>query len=244
MKDSVFSQEPHKQFEFDERIASVFDDMLERSVPHYKETISLISDFCVYNMALLESSLDSSDTKPIIYDLGSSTGTMLLSLSQVLPHTRLIGIDSAKAMIDKSTLKAKAYSVDIDFIHTDVLTHDFLHSHIIIANYILQFIRPMQRPSLLAKIYNALIDNGVFIMSEKMISHDKVLDKQMIEHYLRYKMAQGYSKNEISKKREALENVLVPFSMDENIAMLKNVGFKSVEILYKWVNFATIIARK
>lgn len=240
MKDKIFTQDIGKQFEFDEQVASVFDDMLERSIPHYKEVLSLIVDFCSYTLESLPS-----QSNPLVYDLGSSTGTTLLALFQALPsHTHFIGIDNSQAMIDKALLKAQAYGANIDFICADLLQYDFLHSDIMIANYILQFIRPMQRTTLLQKIYHSLREGGIFILSEKMTSHHRILDRQMIERYMRYKQEQGYTKTEISKKREALENVLVPFSLEENIAMLKDIGFSGIEVLFKWVNFGTLIAKK
>lgn len=239
MKDRIFKQDIGKQFEFDAQVASVFDDMLERSIPHYKEVLGLIVDFCSY---ALESS---KSANPLVYDLGSSTGTTLLALSQALPpHTQFIGVDSSQAMVNKASLKAQAYDAKVDFVCADLLEYDFLHSDIVIANYSLQFIRPMQRPALLQKIYNTLSDDGILIVSEKMTSPHRILDRQMIERYVRYKKEQGYTKSEISKKREALENVLVPFSLEENIAMLREIGFSGIEVLFKWVNFGTLIAKK
>lgn len=236
MQDKIFTQNYNKQFEFDEQVASVFDDMIERSVPYYKDVLGLIVDFCKMNT-------DSINHSACIYDLGCSTGTTLLALSQVL-SCKFIGIDNSQAMLSKAILKAEAYGVDITFLCEDVLKHKFLPSSIVIANYIFQFIRPMQRDTLLQNIYNSLVDGGILIISEKMTSHNRMLDKQMIERYLRYKMEQGYTQNEISRKRQALENVLVPFSLEENITMLKNAGFSAIEVLFKWVNFGTIIAKK
>ena len=239
MKDRIFKQDIGKQFEFDAQVASVFDDMLERSIPHYKEVLGLIVDFCSYTLESSKSAI------PLVYDLGSSTGTTLLALSQALStHTRFIGIDSSQAMIDKASLKAQAYNANIEFICTDLLEYDFLHSDIVIANYSLQFIRPMQRPALLQKIYNALTEGGILIVSEKMTSHHRILDRQMIERYVRYKQEQGYTKTEISKKREALDNVLVPCSLEATIAMLNEIGVSGIEVLFKWVNFGTLIAKK
>lgn len=243
MRDEIFMQDIGKQFEFDEQVASVFDDMLERSVPHYKEVVGLIVDFCKMNIC--DNASVQSSQKALIYDLGSSTGTTLLALWQAMSgYAEFIGIDNSRAMIDRANLKAKAYGAEITFIHKDILAYEFLPCSCVIASYILQFIRPMQRQALLQNIYNALNVGGVFFLSEKMTSHHRILDRQMIERYLRYKMQQGYTQGEISKKREALENVLVPFSLEENINLLKNVGFVGVEVLFKWVNFGTIIAKK
>lgn len=242
MKDRIFTQDIGKQFEFDAQVANVFDDMLERSIPHYNDTLALIVDFTRAN---LPSIMHKKATNTLVYDLGTSTGTTLLALYQALPpSTRLIGIDNSFAMVQKATLKAKSHNANISFLCEDVLHFAFMPCHIVIANYILQFIRPLQRSMFLQKIYNALEDGGVLFVSEKIASTHRILDKQMIERYARYKMEQGYTHNEIAKKREALENVLIPFSLEENIAMLKEVGFSGVEVLYKWVNFSTIIAKK
>lgn len=102
----------------------------------------------------------------------------------------------------------------------------------------------MQREKLVQKIYESLNPKGVFIVSEKVMVEHKELDFKMIQYYLANKKKQGYSDFEIAKKREALENVLVPYSEAENRAMLLNAGFSCVETLFAWVNFRSFIAVK
>ena len=114
----------------------------------------------------------------------------------------------------------------------------------IISNYTLQFIRPLQREKLVNKIFKGLEKGGVFIFSEKVISSNRVLDKQYIDEYYEFKKTQGYSEYEISQKREALENVLIPYTEEENKKMILDAGFEHCETLFKWVNFATFIAIK
>lgn len=239
MKDDIFSKPPLKQFEFDEGVVSVFDDMINRSIPYYEQSLRLCVDFAINALAR-------SGNAGIVYDLGCSTGNFLLELSSRLQgdECSLVGIDSSAAMIDRARLKAKTYGKKIDFICGDFSDIKMADATVIIANYTMQFIRPMNRSCLIEKIFGAIKEDGIFIMSEKMTSPDKVLDKEMIQRYYLYKKEQGYSQNEITAKREALENVLVPYSLQENIQMLKNAGFKNVEVLFKWVNFASLIARK
>lgn len=236
MRDEIFKDKLEKQFEFDESVVSVFDDMIDRSVPFYREQISLIAHFA--SLALSEGGR--------VYDLGSSTGNVLFELYKSIPsHTELIGLDSSLAMIERARLKARAYEAcNIKFLHQDFLEYEFLPSEVMIASWTMQFVRPLMREKMMSKIYQSLEHNGIFLMSEKMVSSDKVLDRLMIERYHQYKATQGYSQIEINQKREALENVLVPYTQEENFSMLKNAGFKSVEILFKWVNFALLIARK
>lgn len=236
MRDQIFKNQIKKQFEFDESVVSVFDDMIDRSVPFYKEQISLIAHFA--SIALAQGGR--------AYDLGSSTGNVLFEISKrIAQNVQLIGLDSSNAMIERARLKARAYEAgNISFLHQDFLEYDFLECEVMIASWTMQFVRPLMREKMIQKIYQSLKSGGIFLISEKMLSADKVLDRLMIEKYYEYKTAQGYSQIEINQKREALENVLVPYTQDENFAMLKNAGFRSVEILFKWVNFALLIARK
>ena len=235
MRDKVFEKELDKKFEFDEAVASVFDDMLSRSVPFYKQVQELVIDFLALNLKQGDS----------VIDLGSSTGKFLINLNSKVKELKLIGIDNSKPMLKQSQNKAKAYGVDnIDFIYADMLDYDFSNFTAIISNYTLQFIRPLNRPKLVHKIYNGLKNNGYFIFSEKVVFEDKKLDKDVIDIYYDYKKKQGYSEYEIVQKREALENVLIPFTIKENVSMCKEAGFSSVDTLFQWGNFVTFIAKK
>jgi len=235
MTDKVFEKSITKQFEFDEEVASVFDDMLNRSVPFYKEMQRLTINFAL-------NYLEDEDN---VYDLGCSTASTLIELSK---HTskklNLIGIDNSEAMLARAENKCKAFGVDIKLLNKDLHNMDYPNAKLIITNYTLQFIRPLQREKLVKKIYEGLKPGGVFIFSEKVISSDKVLGKQYIDEYYEFKKTQGYSEYEISQKREALENVLIPYTEEENKNMITDAGFDHCETLFKWVNFATFIAIK
>lgn len=234
-KDTLFNNPPKQKFEFNETVASVFDDMLERSVPFYRESVRLIAEF-------VNKSVDEGDR---IYDLGSSTGTTLLEIHrQSSRKLELIGIDNAESMISRAEHKAAAFGAEIAFHLADLSTFPLKNAQIVLSNYTLQFIRPPERAVIVKKIYDSLNFGGLFIFSEKVISEDKILDKQMIDSYYAYKRAQGYSEMEIMQKREALENVLVPYSEQENRSMMEEAGFVHVETLLRWVNFGTWIARK
>jgi len=237
MKDKIFHKEDNiKQFEFDESVASVFDDMLLRSVPFYEEVMKL-------SISILHNELDDGD---VVVDLGSSTASFLLALENSLENKniRFIGIDNAKAMIEQAQKKAQAYGSNIEFILDDIFNFYLDNISVVSSFYTLQFIRPLQREKLIKKIYQSLKSGGIFIFSEKLITSHKKLDKQMIDIYYNHKKKQGYSDLEITRKREALENVLVPYTEDENKKMVLDAGFLHVETLFRWNNFALFIAYK
>jgi len=235
VKDIIFSKEIEKQFEFDEEVASVFDDMLERSVPFYKNILSLIAN-------LVEKNTKEND---IVCDLGCSTASTLLEIfNKTSSKLKLVGIDSSSAMIKKAKRKISAFGADIKLVQADFIKDNIPLSKVIIANYTLQFVRPSKREELIKKIYNSLENDGLFIFNEKIIYENKKLNKQMIDIYYDFKKQKGYSEYEISKKREALENVLIPYSDEENISLAKSAGFKNVNTIFKWANFACFIAKK
>ncbi|MGN8382407.1 carboxy-S-adenosyl-L-methionine synthase CmoA [Helicobacter pylori] len=246
MKDTLFNQSLNKRFCFDEKIAHVFDDMLERSIPYYHEMLNLGAYFIAQNLKenIYPKSLPKPLPKPLIYDLGCSTGNFFIALNQQIQQDiELIGIDSSMPMLKKAQEKLKDFN-NVRFECMDFLEVEFREASAFSLLFVLQFVRPMQREVLLKKIYNSLALNGVLLVGEKIMSEDRILDKQMIELYYLYKQNQGYSHNEIAFKREALENVLVPYSLKENIALLESVGFKHVEAVFKWVNFTLLVARK
>ena len=234
-KDKVFTEKIVKKFEFDEAVASVFDDMLSRSVPFYDEVRKLV-------ISLI---LSEQKEGMKVLDLGSSTAKFLLDLHSKMDVTmQLKGLDNSQAMLDRAEQKCQAFGASIELEFADMLTYEYKQEDVIVANYTLQFIRPMQRVELIKKLYDGLNDDGVFIFSEKVVFEDKKLDKELIDIYYEYKKEQGYSEYEIAQKREALENVLIPFTIEENIQMCKDAGFRNIDTVFQWANFVTFVVKK
>ena len=236
-KDNLY-QDPQAppDFTFNARVAEVFDDMLQRSVPCYHQVIDMAA-------TLLTRFVPPGGT---VYDLGCSTGTTLLELSRRLAVKELawIGIDSSAAMIEKATLKAEMLAKEntIRFIHDDIATAGLEPCGACILNYTLQFLRPIARKSFLARLHAALRPGGILIISEKIISHDLLLNRAFIDFYHDFKRSQGYTETEIARKRQALENILIPFSIKENMELLEKAGFSRVESFFQWFNFASFVA--
>lgn len=237
--DSLFKVDTvEEDFVFNEHVVEVFDDMLDRSIPFYSEVIRA-------SATLLETYLEPGDT---VYDLGCSTGTTLLEFCRLLEGKdfSFVGIDSSEPMLEKARLKAELYTKteNLRFLKEDITVMNHMGAGAFILNYTLQFIRPLRREAFLEHLFNSLRPGGVLLLSEKIISHDRRLNREYIDIYHQFKKERGYSELEIAKKREALENVLIPFSIEENRTMLENVGFSTVETFFQWFNFSSIIAVK
>jgi tRNA (cmo5U34)-methyltransferase len=108
----------------------------------------------------------------------------------------------------------------------------------------LQFIRPMQRERLIRRLHEALVPGGALIVTEKVLAGSPAMNQLFIERYYEFKKRNGYSNEEIARKREALENVLVPFRLDENIVLFRRSGFEIVETFFQWYNFVGFLCVK
>jgi tRNA (cmo5U34)-methyltransferase len=240
VKDEVFREKyaTSSDFKFTGKVAGVFDDMVSRSVPFYKEIQRMVAEMAATYAR---------DTMNV-YDLGCSTGTTIIQMDEMITaNCRFVGVDDSAAMLEKCRAKLK----DVGFQHNYELEVADLNAQVPITNacvvvvcLTLQFIRPINRERLLKQIYNGLNNGGVLIIVEKILAEDGTFNREFIDYYYELKRRNHYSEMEISQKREALENVLIPYKVSENICILNNAGFEHCEIFFKWYNFAGIIAKK
>ena len=228
----------NEDFTFNDQVAEVFDDMLSRSIPFYAQVIDCMA-------AILRQKARPGST---VYDLGCATGTTLLELARRLTDLNLtfVGLDNAPAMLAKAERKAEMYrkSSQVHFRQEDITRAELPDSGVVLCNYTLQFIRPLTRQQFVRRISESLPAEGILLVSEKVISHVPMLNRMYIDLYHQFKLRQGYSELEIAAKREALENILIPFSIEENHNLLRQAGFGSVETFFQWFNFASFIAVK
>ncbi len=230
-KDDIYAKpmDPLPSFSFNEKVADVFDDMISRSVPCYKETQMLIAN----------SALNFYQEGTTIYDLGCSTGETLKTISQLSSKiNKMIGIDYSLPMIEKAKIKCKDIS-NIRFVYDDVLNIKFENTSVVILNYLLQFMTIPKRVELLINIKESLLPNGAVVIFEKIVS--KNFKNDFINIHELFKEQQGYSKMEIKQKREALENVLVPLTYEENKKLIQDAGFTKVEKCFQYLNFCGIM---
>lgn len=234
MKDTLFKHSNSaKPFEFNEDVANVFDDMLERSIPLYTPLQQTITDLC---------RLMATDSSHI-YDIGCSTGTTIHHLSHSLsPHIKLHGVDASEHMIKKATSRC-AHLPNVQFSVSDLTVHpSFPNADILILNLVLQFIPIEKRQPILTHCLSELQPNGCLVLVEKIMHPSSIIQSIYTSNYHQFKEKNGYSKQEIINKAASLKNVLHPLSIDDNMTLLKSVGFSNVATFFQWMNFVGIIA--
>lgn len=226
-----------KPFEFNDEVAKVFDNMVSRSVPLYQEV----------NHSLVEWAYYYCQGGGKVYDIGCSTGTTLLALAQQIKEkTQFVGIDTSQSMLDQAEeklMKMPAHH-ELQLLCENALAIDYCEATMVIMNYTLQFIEVLHRKTLLEKIYAGLNEGGVLFLSEKVRSKVPEIQEMLTRSYESFKFRRGYSVNEIERKKEALDQVLIPLSMDEQIELVEGVGFSACEPIIRWNNFVTYVAIK
>lgn len=238
MKDKLFkSNKRAGKFRFDESVAEVFDDMLARSIPYYADLQLMITTLAAKHYR----------EGTAIYDLGCSTGTTIINLSSGIKEKslKIIGVDSSQPVIERARLKLEnAGLTNAELVCRDVMDVEIKNASVVIMNYTLQFIPPEKRHVLLKKIYEGLVPGGVLLLSEKVVEDSSQATELFVEEYYDFKRTMGYSELEISKKREALDDVLIPFTTEEEFELLGGAGFEASSIFFKCYNFASFIAFK
>jgi tRNA (cmo5U34)-methyltransferase len=225
-------------FTFNEQVAGVFDDMVSRSVPHYGEIQRMLAELTA-RFATAGSN---------IYDLGCSTGTTLALVHDSLAvDANLIGIDNSAEMLDKCRSKLATLGLhDAIELRKADLEHgiEIQDASVVLLVLTLMFVRPLHREKLMRRICAGVQENGCLLLVEKVLGDGSSLNRLFIERYYAYKRRRGYSELEIAQKREALENVLIPYRLDENRDLLLGAGFREVEVFFKWYNFVGLLAVK
>lgn len=246
-------------FQFDERVASVFSDMISRSVPSYQAILAMLPTLTrEFRMPHRN-----------YYDLGCSLGAGLHAMAEglkPLPTTpnhstlnpnndsrdnssnieaTLIGIDNSKAMLTRAKDYASPYTnLRLEFIEQDLLETQINNAAMVLMNFTLQFIAKESRDGIIDTIYQGLASGGALVLSEKITFAQPDTNQMMTNIHHRYKADQGYSQLEISQKRDAIENVLIPETLDAHTKRLKNAGFSIVTPWLQNLQFVSILAVK
>jgi len=230
--------QPVGDFDFGEATAAVFDDMLDRSIPEYRELQRMIGE--------LAAAFAEPGTR--VYDLGCSTGITLATLMGAVPvPVEFVGMDYSPPMLERARerLSGLAAADRLTLLEADLNNGAQVeNASVVVLNLTLQFVRPLRRDALIQGISRGMNPNACLILVEKVLGNDSLFNRTFIRLYYEMKRRNGYSETDIAHKREALENVLIPYRVDENFELLGRNGFNQSDMFFKWYNFCGIIGVK
>ena len=227
-------------FEFDQRVVNVFNDMISRSVPGYSQILNLLPtltrcfQFPNHNY----------------YDLGCSLGAGMIAMAEGLKNIEcdIVGVDNSTAMLEEASpilqQQLNGFTPKYHLLNEDLTTIKLKPAGMVLMNFTLQFIAIEKRKSLIDKIFTSLVEGGAFILSEKINFKDPATNSVLIDIHHQFKADQGYSQLEISQKRDAIENILIPEPLQSHIERLKKAGFSVVTPWIQNLQFISILAIK
>jgi len=239
-RDRLFDSlvEEVKDFVFDERVVRVFPDMINRSVPGYGLIVPMIG------LLARRYAVDNST----LYDLGCSLGAAAVAMSQAVrsENARIVAVDNSPAMITRLREMLEAGQgtgrVPIHPVCENLQETRIEDASVVVLNFTLQFVSPDARLPLLRRVADGMLPGGILLLSEKVRFESE--DEQALQttwHH-DFKRAQGYSDLEISRKRDALENVMKPDSLSQHRERLLEAGFSSVHPWFQAFSFRSLLA--
>ncbi|SEK82034.1 tRNA (cmo5U34)-methyltransferase [Atopomonas hussainii] len=240
--DRLFSQPDHpmRDFVFNEDVVRVFPDMIKRSVPGYPAIVE--------NLGVLANQF--AQPNSVLYDLGCSLGASSQALRRHVKqdNCRVLAVDNSPAMIERCRQYMSQQDslfqelLPIEVLEADITQLAFQPASVVALNFTLQFIAPEQRLDLLSRIRQALVPGGALLLSEKLRFSDEAEQHLLTDLHIAFKRANGYSELEIAQKRNALEKVLLPDTLEEHRKRLLKAGFSQVVVWFQCLNFASLVA--
>ncbi len=242
MRDEIFSRPGtyNGNFVFDSEVVDVFPDMISRSVPGYAAVIKMVGQLAA-RFAIPDSN---------IYDLGCSLGAATALMRKSAPVGCTIhAVDNSPAMVARlrnlvTTGSAAEPGCSVEIHEADLCSFQLSSASFVVLNWTLQFVPQPQRQELLRTIHTALVSGGALLLSEKICFADSRQQRLLNDLHHDFKRANGYSDLEISRKRQALENTLIPETLESHIQRLEAVGFATVAVWFQCFNFVSILAVK
>lgn len=222
---------PGTTWAFDESVTHVFDDMLERSIPQYREMRRLCLDI---GSEFVQPNTD-------IVDLGCSRGEALVAfMDRFGAKNRYVGVEVSQPMIEAARERFASWPVSVVKLLDLDLRKDYptVDASLTLCVLTLMFTPINYRQQIMRRIYDTTRPGGAVLLVEKLLGESAETDRVYVDRYHAFKAANGYSNEEIERKRLALEGVQVPVTAKWNEDILHAAGFRQVECFWRWLNFA------
>lgn len=239
-KDTIYASQRRliERFSFDEQVVNVFPDMIRRSVPGYGTIVEMTGVLALHY----------AQPDTAIFDLGCSLGASSLAIASLVDQQNCTvrAIDNSQAMIEsaKQLLVANELKIPVEFQLADIRDMAFEPCSFAVMNFTLQFLPLDVREHVIKRLASSMIDGGAFVLSEKITFDDPQQDALQQSLHHDFKRNNGYSDMEISQKRSALEEVLIPETLEAHQQRLLSAGFKKVELWFRCFNFVSMVAFK
>ncbi len=232
---------------FDDATTVAFEDMLNRSIPQYDVMRSVVTDVACYFAEDVRERLAGSP--PRFVDLGTSRGSAIAPIAERHgDRAEYFGYEISEPML---AVARDRFADLIDRGRMTVTRHDLRDGYPVhspssatLSVLTLQFVPIEYRQALIQGVYDHLVPGGVFVWVEKVLGATASLNRFEVAAYHGLKRANGYSQEAVDRKRLSLEGVLVPLTASFNEDLLRQAGFRQVDVVWRYLNFCAWAAVK
>ena len=241
-KSSVGHVPSGARWEFDQTVTDVFEDMLERSIPQYRVMRAAVTDLAA-DIIAGDLGTKAEGHGAVIVDIGCSRGDAMAPLVERFPKASFLGLEISEPMLETARSRFSGMSnVRIEAWDLRKGLPAYRTATVVLSVLTLMFVPIEHRLRLLRRLADMIMPGGALIIVEKILGASAKIDEVMVDRYYAMKAANGYSAEEIERKRMALEGVLVPMAADWNEDMLRRAGFEEIDAFWRWFNFMGWIA--
>jgi tRNA (cmo5U34)-methyltransferase len=215
--------------------AKEFDEIIFRIIPYYSEMIE----------ALLNSIHFSNYQYIRVIDLGCGTGTVARRISEKFPNSEIVCLDIASNMIDLAKQKLSDHS------KTSFITGDFSKTifdgkfDLVVSSLALHHLENDKfKKEFYKKVYDILTDSGQFINADVVLASTDFHQEVYMNRWVEY-MNRTYPKDQIYDNWIQKYNTEDrPAKLIDQIKWLEDIGFKSVDVIWKYYNFSVYCGNK
>ena len=171
-----------------------------------------------------------------LLDLGCGTGLELDEIFKLFPAVKVTGVDMTQPMLDE--LKRKHPDKNLNLICGDYFKVDFGKDRFdcAVSFQTMHHFDHKSKTELYTRICDSLTENGCYIEGDYMIESQQEEDFYYAE-LARHKKEQGLAEDEFY-------HYDTPCTIENQIKMLKNAGFKTVRQVFRVENTTILVAEK
>lgn len=232
-KDTYLPPEGKWTFE-DPGVAEQFDAMLEMSIPDYRTMRWLTSELAMHDLR----------EEAVIADLGASRGGAIKEIYEKFPEAKFHAWESSEPM--RNALNNEFSQDRVAVYGTDLKNELFVSNYFdrVLSVLTIMFTPIEYRSAIFQRIHNSLRPNGKLLLVEKTLPENSGITESFVKVYYDLKRKNGYSEDQIDRKRHSLEGVLVPSTTESTESMLRSAGFSQIQQYWRALQFVGWVAYK
>ncbi len=208
--------------------AESFDKIVQKNIACYDEMLTALIN-----------AIPDNKKNPKILDLGCGTGNITLKALGRFPEAEVTCLDLSENMIEIAKNKLSDYE-KVNYILGDFTKMELdTKFDVVLSSLALHHIETDEEKELMYKsIYDVLEKDGVFYNADVIKANSSYIEDLNNKIAFEDMKNNGVSDEEISEHKGKRDANDIPTTLFNHIKMLENVGFKEIDVIWKYYSNA------